>query len=141
MKYLLAILILPFCKSHSDTDIVHMWGGGNREKGDTIPSWKQSTEYKYFSQHYEHDPEIKDTIRHRVMSYTFKDEERFDMRSHTDLCQPLRDSISKYQRNILTWKRRLSPLNAPGYNILLSDKIKSLEAAKKKFYQLLRKCK
>lgn len=131
MKYLLAILVLPFCKSHSDPDIVHMWGGGNREKGDTTPTWKQSMEYRYMQPLIgEERIEFKDTTHYRQISFTF-----------IDSCKPLRDSISKYQRNILTWKRRLSPLNDPGYNILLNDKIKALEAAKKKFCQLVKKCK
>lgn len=58
-----------------------------------------------------------------------------------DPCQPLRDSVTKYQRNIRVWKSRISPMNDPGYNILLNDKIKSLEATKRKFVQLVKKCK
>lgn len=104
---------------------------GKNYHTDTTPSWKQSMEYRYMQPLMgEERIEFKDTTHYRQISFTF-----------IDSCQRFRDSISKYQRNILTWKRRLSPLNDPGYNILLNDKIKALEATKKKFYQLVKKCK
>lgn len=103
---------------------------------DTMPVRNKSNSvnigevYNEYLQINEERIEFKDTTHYRQISFTF-----------IDSCQRFRDSIAKYQFNINVWKRRISPLNDPGYNILLNDKIKSLEATKKKFYQLFKKCK